>query len=129
MSEEDTIDSKKSENLSLAERLKALRMQKGLSQRKFSTMVDLNYTQYNRYEKGDRKPSTETIAKLADALDVSVDYLLDGEAKDAAIADMEDRELLQMFKEIEKFSPETKANIKATLNAYIKAEKLQQLAS
>ena len=47
-------------------------------------------------------------AGLADVLDVSVDYLLEGTTHDAARADFEDRELLKMFKEVERGTDEKK---------------------
>jgi len=116
-------------SIAFPERLKQLRMQKGISQRDFANKTNLNYTQYNRYEKGDRKPSTETMAKLADALGVSVDYLLEGEEQDAAIANLEDKDLLRMFSDIEKLPKDKKQAVKIILEDVIKEEKLQQLAT
>ena len=122
-------DSKIDNNLSFGERLKHLRMQKGMSQKDFAQSVDIHPVHYNRYEKGATTPAAETLSKLADGLGVSVDYLLEGEEQDAAVADLKDRELLELFKEIEKCSPEVKDHAKYTLKAYIKAEKIQTLAS
>jgi transcriptional regulator with XRE-family HTH domain len=50
-------------------------MQKGLSQKAFCAFSELNPVQYNRYESKGIIPSAETLAKPADALEVSVDYL------------------------------------------------------
>lgn len=114
---------------SFANRLKQLRMQKGFSQKTFSKSIGMNYTQYNRYEKGETLPSTESLAKLADALEVSVDYLLEGQEEDAAIANLEDKDLLRLFTDIEKLPDEKKNAVKLVLEAVVKEQKLQQLVS
>jgi transcriptional regulator with XRE-family HTH domain len=112
-----------------AERLKKLRMEKGLSQRAFSLRINLNYVQYNRYEKGETIPSTDTLSKLADALGVSVDYLLEGKEEDAATANLQDKDLLKMFEEVEKFPKNEKEEIKSVIDAYITRRKIKQIAS
>ena len=104
-------------------------MQKGLSQRAFTKLIGINYTQYNRYENGETVPSTETVTKLAEALDVSVDYLLEGRTEDAATANWEDRELLTLFAEVEKFSEEEKNHIKAVIRAFVTQKKIKSIAS
>jgi transcriptional regulator with XRE-family HTH domain len=106
-----------------------LRIQKGISQKEFAELVNLHPVQYNRYEKGETIPTTETLAKLADALGVSVDYLYDGTEEDAAVANLEDIELLKLFKEIENFNQEEKNHVKFILDSVVKNKKLKQLAS
>jgi len=117
------------ENITFAERIKKLRVNKGYSQKEIAEIVGVNYVNYGRYERGLSRPSADTLTKLADAFNISVDYLLEGEQTDAAVADFNDKELLAMFKEVEKFSPKNKEHIKALIDAFIKKEKLQQLAS
>lgn len=101
-------------------RLKQLRLDKGYSQKDVADIVGLHSIHYGRYERGDSLPAAETLTKLADALGVSVDYLLEGKNEEAAVAKFEDKELLGMFAEIEKFSPEEKAHIKYMLDNAIK---------
>jgi transcriptional regulator with XRE-family HTH domain len=117
------------QNKKFPQRLKELRMQKGISQKEFAHITNLNYAQYNRYEMGDRMPSTDTISKLADALGVSVDYLLEGDTENATFVNLEDKELLKMFEEVEKLPLEKKNAIKIILESVVKENKHQQLAS
>lgn len=114
---------------SFSVRLKTQRMQKGLSQRAFAQMTDLNPVQYNRYENKGVIPSTETLARLADALEVSVDYLLEGQEEDAAIANFEDKDLLKLFSEVGKLDIENKNYIKKVLSDLVKVKKFEELAS
>lgn len=116
-------------NKEFAERLKNLRKKSGYSQKEFAELVNLHQVQYGRYERGDSRPYADTLTKIADALGVSTDYLLEGQEEDAIVADMEDKELLRLFTEIEKLDPEVKEKVKYMLDAIITKNKVQQLAS
>ena len=80
-----------------AARLRSLRKQKNLSQTEQGKLAGLHYTHIDRFERGASRPSGDTLKRLADALDVSSDYLLDGSAEKAAKANFEDRELPRQF--------------------------------
>ncbi len=58
------------------EALKALRINKYLTQKDVAKLVGVNQTTYGRYELGQIEPNIETIMKLADYYGVSIDYLL-----------------------------------------------------
>lgn len=62
--------------LPLGERLKQLRRDRGWSQADLATKVGADAGQISRYENGHMTPSAEAVAKLAEILDVSCDYLL-----------------------------------------------------
>jgi transcriptional regulator with XRE-family HTH domain len=116
-------------NIQFSERLKSLRKKAGYSQKEFAELVGLHQVQYGRYERGDSRPYSETLTKIADALGVSTDYLLEGQTEDAITANMQDKELLKLFTEIEKLDPEVKDKVKYMLDAIITKNKIQQLAS
>lgn len=59
-----------------SERLRALRKQKNLSQTELGKLASLHYTHIGRFERGISRPSGDTLKRLADALDISSDYLL-----------------------------------------------------
>jgi len=112
-----------------AERLRALRRQKNLSQAEFSKIVGVHSIHISRYERGISKPNSGTLKKLAEALGVTADYLIEGKTTDAAKARLEDKELLQMFKEIEKLPKEDKSFVKRVIDALLTKKKIQQLAN
>lgn len=112
-----------------AERLRELRKQKGLSQTELGERVEVHYTHIGRYERGVSRPAADTLKRLADALGVSGDYLLEGAVEEAARARFEDRELLQQFQEIEKLPEEDKAVVKRFLDAFLTKKQLQELAA
>ncbi|MCU7860698.1 MAG: helix-turn-helix domain-containing protein [Candidatus Thiodiazotropha sp. (ex Lucinoma kastoroae)] len=111
-----------------SERLRSLRKQKNLSQTELGKLARLHYTHIGRFERGTSRPSGDTLKRLADALDVSSDYLLEGSTEDAAKAKFEDRELLRQFQEVEHLSEEDKTVVKKLLDAFLTKKQLQSLA-
>ena len=57
------------------EKLKMLRKKKGLTQKDIADLVHVNRVTYTNWEKGNREPNFETLLKLADLFDVSLDWL------------------------------------------------------
>ena len=56
--------------------IKELREAKGLNMREASKQLNLPYTTYVSYEKGQREPTSELLIKLADFFETTVDYLV-----------------------------------------------------
>lgn len=59
-------------------RLKWARKRKGLSQTQLGDLVNVSHATINRYENGVSEPSIDMIKKLAEVLDVSVEFLIEG---------------------------------------------------
>ena len=62
-------------------KLKYYRKQKGVSQATIAEFLGIAANSYSRYENGARQPDIETLQKLADYFEVSVDDLLGGEVQ------------------------------------------------
>lgn len=60
----------------MKERLKEIRLEKGLTQKQLALAVGLTETALCNYEKGIREPSLDVLKQLCIVLDVSADYLL-----------------------------------------------------
>jgi len=69
-----------------ADCLKRIRRSKRLSQSDVARMTGLMPAAISHFETGERRPSLENLQKLADALAVSVDYLLGREVARATSA-------------------------------------------
>ena len=111
-----------------AQRLRELRTQKNLSQTELGQLAALHYTHIGRFERGTSRPSGDTLKRLADALGVTSDYLLEGAANEAAKAKFADRELLKQFQEVEQLADDDKAVVKKLLDAFLTKKHLQALA-
>ena len=111
----------------LSERLKQLRRQKNLSQQELGDKAQVHYSHIGRYERGQSKPSTDTLRLLADALGVSSDYLLDGSTSQAAKATFEDRDLLRQFQELQSLNDDDKRIVKTLIDAFLARRKIEQI--
>jgi transcriptional regulator with XRE-family HTH domain len=111
-------------------RLRELRRQKNMTQIQLAKRVGITHTHIGRYELGTaNKPSADTIKRIAEALGVSSDYLLEGASDQAVKVHIEDQELLQQFKEIEKMPEDDKTVVKKFLDAFITKKKIQELTA
>lgn len=69
------MDRKQVENL--GEKIQRLRKEKGLSQDELARKADIPYTTLTKIEIGViKKPSVFAVAKIAEALDISIDDLI-----------------------------------------------------
>jgi transcriptional regulator with XRE-family HTH domain len=124
----EVLDMAEKIDFGFAVRLRELRRQKGLSQSELGKLADLHYTHIGRFERGTSRPGSDTLKRLADALDVTSDYLLEGSATEAAKARFEDRELLRQFQAVEQLPDEDKEVIKKLLDAFLTKKQIQALA-
>lgn len=60
----------------LSERLKQCRKEKGFTQRELAIYSDITETAYQNYELMLREPKLEILIRIADILNVSLDYLV-----------------------------------------------------
>jgi len=60
----------------IAERLKTLRRELGITKRELVSRVPLNYSTYANYESGFREPNSEVLQLLSSHFGVSIDFLL-----------------------------------------------------
>ena len=75
-----------------------------------------------KYERNEIKPSIDTASKIAEALKVTIDYLVN----DAEYQNIDD-ETLKRMQNIEKLNPEDKSHVYAMLDAFFAKSKLQSL--
>lgn len=65
------------------EKIKELRILKGYSQKQIADMLEMQVTQYRRYENGERTIPVDFLIKLADLYNVSLDYIVGREEPDS----------------------------------------------
>lgn len=82
--------------MTIAERLKLYRQQKGLSQAELAEKSQVNNKSLSRYELGSSIPPADTLKNIADALGISSDALLNDET-----VSIKDKELLKKFEIIQ----------------------------
>lgn len=62
--------------MSLGSRIKKIRQEKQLTQAEFGKLLNLSESTISLYESGKRQPEYDTLIKIAELFDVSIDYLL-----------------------------------------------------
>ena len=62
--------------MNLGDNMMLLRKKKGLSQSELGKQIGTSGDVVGRYERGDIKPSIDVVEKIANVLDVSIDFLI-----------------------------------------------------
>jgi len=114
--------------MTFAERLKKLRLEKGFSKSELANKIGIHYSQIGRYENKGAHPTADIMAKIANILGVSSDYLMNGTTEDLADNTLTDKDLLNQFKTIEKLPEKDRNVVKIFLDAFITKGKIKQLA-
>jgi transcriptional regulator with XRE-family HTH domain len=111
---------------SFGENLKKIRTEKNISQSDLAELIGMHSTHVSRYERNLTQPTLEVVKKIAEALNVSVDYLAYGNQEEQAKNKIKDNDLLNMFNRLQTLDKADVSCIKNMLNAYILKTDLQQ---
>ena len=95
------------------ERLSELRKQKKLSQDELAKKIGVHAPVIGRYERSEVKPSIEVAVKIADALSVSLDYLV------GSTDLMLDKSIVSRIQNIQKLNDEDKGHLFALMDAFL----------
>jgi len=108
--------------MTLGQHISTLRKRKKLSQNDLGKKAGTSGDIIGRYERDEVKPSIEVATKIADILQVSLDFLV------GKIAVEVDQSLLKRIIEVQQMNTEDKEHIIYTLDALIKAVKIKAIA-
>ena len=109
-------------SMTFGERVLALRKKNKWSQGDLAKKVGTSAPIIGRYERNEIKPSIETAKNIADALGVTIDYLIGG--SDTMVMD---KSLLKRMKDIQRLKEDEKSHVFALLDAFLKQSKLQSI--
>lgn len=107
--------------MTIAERIRLYRQQKGLSQAELAEKSTVNNKSLSRYELGTSIPPADVLKNLADALGVSADALLSDD-----VALIKDKDLFKKFEVIQDMNEEDKAMIIRFLDLNIRDYKTKE---
>ncbi|MCP4022293.1 MAG: helix-turn-helix transcriptional regulator [Desulfobacteraceae bacterium] len=113
--------------MAIADKIKALRKERKWSQNDLGQAVSVHSKHISRYENDKANPGPEILKKLADAFEVSVDYLIyDNVAKDGKMK-IYDPELLEQFEMIADLEEEDRNTIKNVIRAIIIKNQMEKI--
>lgn len=115
-----------SQKIKLGNRIIELRKAKNWSQSDLAGKVGVSYAQIGRYETKGSQPPAEVLKKIADALDTTVDYLVNGSNEDKAKASLQDAEVIRYFKEVDALPQDDKSALLRVIAGFIRDVKTKQ---
>ena len=110
--------------MTFGERITLLRKQLKWSQDDLAKKIGTSAPIIGRYERGEIKPSIDVAARIADALEVTIDYLL-GKSENMNL----NKKNLKRLEDIEQLPEEDKKYIFYAIDNLIKAAKLNKIAA
>ena len=105
--------------MTLGQKLRTLRAEKGLSQAALEEISGVNSKLLSKYENERIVPTADTLRKIAQALQISADYLIFENAPKNGISQLNDLELFEKFQEVERMPVENRTMIKNMIDALI----------
>jgi len=113
--------------MTFGQRVTLVRREKKLTQAQLGSAIGTTGDMVGKYERDAIKPSIEVAAKIADALDCTLDYLIrdiqDNEEKEKRISPA----LVEYFNKVEKLSAKDKEHILAVIDAFTTKSKVQSI--
>lgn len=110
--------------MTIAERIRLYRQQKGFSQAELAEISNVNNKSLSRYELGTSVPPADALKAIADALGVYADALLSDDT-----VTIKDKELLKRFEVIQEMTGEDKNMILKFLDLTIRDYKTKKAYS
>ena len=98
-----------------------LRKQKGWSQADLAKKTNISQVMVGKYERGDAIPSLEVAKKIADAFEVSLDYLY-GEGQNVSF----DKKIVERIKDLQLLEPDKRKTLFDLIDTYIRDFKTRQ---
>lgn len=110
------------------EKMRMVRKRLGLRLKDLSDKSGIHYSMISKYENGDSTPSIAAMQKIANSLDVSIDYLMNSEEQEQHNVEIQDKELLELFEKADKqLDPKGKELVKEIVNAVITKRSLEKI--
>lgn len=101
------------------ERLNQLRVQKKLAKGELAKMVDVHYSQIGRYERNEASPSADMLKNLANKLDVTTDYLMNGTHTEMAEETIRDKKLINQFNRVAELNKDNQNVVTSLIDAFL----------
>ena len=92
--------------VNMGKRLRELRLKRNLSQEEVARHIGITRSAYSHYEINNRQPVYETLIKLADFFNVSIDYIIFGSASGSVRRNWDTPDTQEMLDLFQNMNPE-----------------------
>lgn len=107
-------------------KLKRLRLEKGWTQGQVSKRLGVDSQRVSKYERGVLSPTTETIIKIANLYNISLDYLI-RDGQNGPTPSFQNQKLMDRIEKIANLSEENQNVLMAVMDAFIRQSKLEEI--
>ncbi len=104
--------------LKIGDKIVQLRKTKGWSQTDLAKAIEASREAIGKYERNEVVPSVEVAKRIADIFEVTLDYLVNDQAKPAF-----DKKVVQRIVSIEALKEDDKGHLFAMIDAYLRDAK------
>ncbi len=111
--------------MGFGKRLKQARNERGMTGPELATKLGLERSMIPQYETERTAPSMGVLQKIAQILQVSLDWLVLGEV--ATSNELYDKELATYFKKVDRLEPRERSLIKMFLDSMLARQELEEL--
>jgi transcriptional regulator with XRE-family HTH domain len=112
--------------IAFAERLKNLRSMRKLTQVRLAEMVGVNARGYNRWERGTALPQLDTLIRLADVLNVSLDELA-GRTATVQAPTVHNQKLYALLQEVDALPDAEQQALIILMDSLVKRSKIDRV--
>lgn len=113
--------------MKIQNKIKKHRKNKGLGQKQLAEIVGINTTHLSRLETGRYQPSIEVLKKLADALQVTTDYLLSDTDDEAEEIKIQDQSFINKIKLLDSLDEKERETVVNVIDAMLTKKKMLNL--
>lgn len=109
-----------------AERLRLLREARQITQTRLATLLEVDPRVYNRWERGTATPQFDTVVRIADILQVSLDELA---GRSAAITEpkIHNPELLNLYQQIDSLPDAAQQALVLVIDGMVKQAQMEKV--
>jgi transcriptional regulator with XRE-family HTH domain len=109
-----------------AERLRLLRSARQITQARLANLLDVNPRVYNRWERGLATPQLDTVVRIADILQVTLDELA-GRTPAAAEPEIHNQELLNLYQHVDSLPDTEQQALILVIDSFVRKTQVQKV--
>ena len=120
--------------MTLGQKISRLRKLKGLTQGEIANRLNIHQSMVTRWERDQVQPKSDTLKRLAEALETSIEELLDGDEvpgakKSATIRGLHNRQLAELLSQVSELDEVDQQALAAVLDAMLTKRRIQDMVS
>lgn len=110
-----------------SQRLKLLRSARNITQTRLAQLLEVDPRVYNRWERGLATPQFDTVIKIADILQISLDEL----AGRASVSDpkIHNHELYHLYQQVDNLSDEDQRALILVIDSFVKKSQMTKIVN